>query len=225
MPTFREDLHLGHKVPTFDTDDYSDRSVTSEKIALQAIITELLADLAVSTGKLADGAVTTPKLADLAVITSKLADLAVTTAKLANGAVTNPKLANDAVETRNIKDLNVTNEKIAAGAISPDKAADGTIIKPVLSNIGSGVFTLLPNRLHIITEPITSNLTFALGTPIEGVVNEYLVQFTCGANAVVNFPSNIRWIDNEPLVAEPDMTYQVSIVNNLAVFASWEPTN
>lgn len=117
MPTFREDLHLGHKVHTFDTDDYSDRSVTSEKISLQAIITELLADLAVSTGKLADGAVTTPKLADLAVVTSKLADLAVTTAKLADGAVTNAKLADDAVETSNIKDRNITSSKIALKSI------------------------------------------------------------------------------------------------------------
>jgi hypothetical protein len=117
MPTFREDLHLGHKVPTFDTDDYSDRSVTSEKISLQAIITELLADLAVSTEKLADGAVTSPKLADLAVITSKLADLAVTTAKLADGAVTNAKLADDAVETSNIKDSNITSSKIALKSI------------------------------------------------------------------------------------------------------------
>ena len=117
MPTFRDDLHLGHKVPTFDTDDYSDRSVTSEKISLQAIITELLADLAVSTGKLADGAVTTPKLADLAVITSKLADLAVTTAKLADGAVTNAKLADDAVETSNIKDRNITSSKIALKSV------------------------------------------------------------------------------------------------------------
>ena len=112
MPTFREDLHLGHKVPTLDTDDYSDRSITSGKISLQAIITELLADLAVSTGKLAEGAVTTPKLADLAVITSKLANLAVTTAKLADGAVTNAKLADDAVGADNIKPKAVVASKL-----------------------------------------------------------------------------------------------------------------
>jgi hypothetical protein len=113
MPTFREDLHLGHKVPMVDTDDIVDRSITSDKIALQAIITELIANLAVTTEKLANGAVTTEKLADLAVITEKIANLAVTTAKLANGAVTNEKLADDAVETRNIKNRNVTAAKIA----------------------------------------------------------------------------------------------------------------
>lgn len=113
MPTFREDLHLGHKVPMVDTDDIVDRSITSDKIALQAIITELIANLAVTTEKLANGAVTTEKLADLAVVTAKIADLAVTTAKLANGAVTNEKLADDAVETHNIKNRNVTAAKIA----------------------------------------------------------------------------------------------------------------
>ena len=120
MPTFREDLHLGHKVPTVETDDIVDRGITSAKIALSAIITELIQDLAVTTAKLADGAVTTEKLNDLSVITTKIADLAVTTAKLANGAVINEKLADDAVRTRNIKDRNVTGEKIAKEAILPE---------------------------------------------------------------------------------------------------------
>ena len=120
MPTFREDLHLGHKVPMVDTDDIVDRSITSDKIALLAIITELIADLAVTTEKLANAAVTTPKLADLAVVTAKLAELAVTTDKLANGAVTNAKLADDAVETRNIKNRAVTSSKIEKGSILPE---------------------------------------------------------------------------------------------------------
>lgn len=33
MPTFREDLHLGHKVPLVDTDDISNGAVTPEKLA------------------------------------------------------------------------------------------------------------------------------------------------------------------------------------------------
>ena len=113
MPTFREDLHLGHKVPTVETDDIVDRGITSDKIALQAIVTELIKDLTVTTAKLADGAVTAEKLGALSVLTNKIADLAVTAEKLAANAVTNEKLANNAVETRNIKDRNVTAVKIA----------------------------------------------------------------------------------------------------------------
>lgn len=95
MPTFREDLHLGHKVPTVETDDIVNRAITSDKIALLAIVTDLIADLAVTADKLADGAVTTPKLKNLAVTTSKLADLAVTTSKIANKAVTPEKISAD----------------------------------------------------------------------------------------------------------------------------------
>jgi hypothetical protein len=129
MPTFREDLHLGHNVAMVDTDDIVDRAITSEKIALLAIITELINDLAVTTAKLANGAVTTEKLADLSVITGKLADLAVTTGKLANLAVTNEKLADNAVQTRNIKDRNVTSSKIKKGAILPEHFTRETLVE------------------------------------------------------------------------------------------------
>lgn len=54
MPTFRNDVKLGTKVPLIKTDDLDDRCVTEEK----------LADGCVSTDKLADGAVTAEKLSE-----------------------------------------------------------------------------------------------------------------------------------------------------------------
>ena len=54
MPTFRENLHLGHKVPTTDTADLVDGSVTEPK----------LADDAVSARTIQDGAVTMEKLSE-----------------------------------------------------------------------------------------------------------------------------------------------------------------
>lgn len=121
MPTYREDLHTGHKVPLWETDDISNRAITSDKIALQAIITELIADLAVTTEKLADGSVTTPKIADIAVVTEKIAELAVTTQKIADEAVTSEKIAALAVLTEKIANLAVTTEKIADEAITNEK--------------------------------------------------------------------------------------------------------
>ena len=38
MPTFKEDLHLGHKVPLIESDDISDGAITSDKIADGAIL-------------------------------------------------------------------------------------------------------------------------------------------------------------------------------------------
>ena len=37
MPTYRDDLHLGHKVPMVETDDIVDGSITARKIANRAI--------------------------------------------------------------------------------------------------------------------------------------------------------------------------------------------
>lgn len=53
MPTFREDVKIGAKVPMMKTDDYNDQSVTKDKIRGGNITSE----------KLADGAVTAQKLA------------------------------------------------------------------------------------------------------------------------------------------------------------------
>ena len=127
MPTFREDLHLGHKVTLVETDDIRNQAITPEKLALQAVITELIADLAVTTGKLADLSVTTPKIAELAVVTSKLADLAVTTAKVAEQAVTTEKIHDLAVITEKLADLAVTTGKIADLAVTEGKMADDSV--------------------------------------------------------------------------------------------------
>ena len=83
MPTYREDLHLGHKVPTVETDDLTNRCVTEEK----------LADNSVSTRTMRDKAVTEPKLDDNAVSTRTLDDGAVTTPKIHDEAVTPEKLS------------------------------------------------------------------------------------------------------------------------------------
>lgn len=55
----------------------------------------------------------------------------------------------------------------------------------------------------------------------EGYVNEYMLEFTVSGNDfTLTLPDGIRWIE-EP-TWEDGYTYQVSIINNLAVFAGWE---
>lgn len=54
----------------------------------------------------------------------------------------------------------------------------------------------------------------------EGRVDEYMLEFTVsGDNFTLTLPDSVRWIE-EP-TWEDGYTYQVSIVNNLAVFAGW----
>jgi hypothetical protein len=56
---------------------------------------------------------------------------------------------------------------------------------------------------------------------IEGYVNEYMIEFTVdGDGFTLTLPEGVRWVD-EP-TWEDGYTYQVSIVDNLAVYAGWE---
>ena len=116
MPTFRDDLHLGHSVPMVDTEDIVDGAVTEPK----------LADDSVSTRTIQDGAVTEPKIAEKAVTEPKLADAAVSTRTIKFRAVTESKIGDSAVSTRTIQNGAVTNPKIANGAVSMNKLDNET---------------------------------------------------------------------------------------------------
>ena len=52
MPTFREDLHLGHKVPYIETDDIANKAITEEKMADNSVSTRTIQDEAVTPEKL-----------------------------------------------------------------------------------------------------------------------------------------------------------------------------
>lgn len=63
MPTYREDIHLGHKVPLVGTDDLSNRSVTEEKMADNSVPNRALQDDAVEERNIKDRNVTAKKIA------------------------------------------------------------------------------------------------------------------------------------------------------------------
>lgn len=75
-----------------------------------------IADGSVTTAKLAADAVTTAKILDANVTAAKIASDAVTTAKILDANVTAAKLASNAVTTAKITDANVTNAKLASVA-------------------------------------------------------------------------------------------------------------
>lgn len=52
MPTFREDIRLGTKVPQMKTEDYEDGSVTNEKLAVNSITKDKLKDKTIGVEKL-----------------------------------------------------------------------------------------------------------------------------------------------------------------------------
>lgn len=100
-------LNEGHESPTDDdfpgigsglysggggSPEIPDGSITTAKLADNAVTSAKIKPSAVGTSQLADGAVTTDKLATSSVATEKLQDLCVTTPKIANQAVDTTKL-------------------------------------------------------------------------------------------------------------------------------------
>ncbi|SDH68342.1 hypothetical protein [Myroides phaeus] len=112
----------------------ADQGILTDKLADNAVTTAKIADGNVTTGKLADNAVTTAKITDGNVTTDKLADNAVTTAKIADGNVTTGKLADNAVTTAKITDGNVTTDKLADNAVTTAKIADGNVTTAKLAD-------------------------------------------------------------------------------------------
>lgn len=80
--------------------------------------------------------------------------------------------------------------------------------------------TVTPNTFNIWGTPL-SVLTVALGNGQQGFMAEYALQFTVASDSfTLTLPSSVRW--NEEPEWENGYTYQVSILNGLAVYAGWE---
>ena len=108
MPTFREDLHLGHEVPMIGTEDINNGSVTTDKIADGAITSEKIGDGEVNTQDLADGAVTSEKIKDGEVKTADIADGSITPEKLSDRIV--PEVIKPLLEPLKDKDNDLQNQ-------------------------------------------------------------------------------------------------------------------
>ena len=80
--------------------------------------------------------------------------------------------------------------------------------------------SILPNELNKWGKIKSLTINSFQGAQEEHV-NEYMLEFTVsGDDFTLTLPEGVRWVE-EP-TWENGYTYQVSIVNNLAVFAGWE---
>ena len=77
MPTFKEDLHLGHKVPYIQGDDISPKSISEEHLCDDSVSERTIQDAAVGNTKLQNNSVSAEKLREKAVTPQKLSDDAV----------------------------------------------------------------------------------------------------------------------------------------------------
>ena len=105
-----------------------DGTVTTAKLADDAVTAAKLASSAVVTASIVDDAVTAAKLASSAVVTASIVDDNVTQAKIADYAVGADQLAASAVVTASIVDDAVTQAKIADDAVGADQLAASAVV-------------------------------------------------------------------------------------------------
>lgn len=79
--------------------------------------------------------------------------------------------------------------------------------------------SIRPNVLNVWGNVTSLTVTFTGGG--ENLLNEYMLEFTVsGNNFTLTLPNGVRWAEEPEW--EDGSTYQVSIVNNLAIYAGWE---
>lgn len=82
---------------------------------------------------------------------------------------------------------------------------------------------LEPNVYHKnVAYYMYSDCSLYLAPPHPNVVNEYIVEFTLGWDEVyISLPSGVIWLNDDVPEFEPEYTYVISIVNNVAVYEKY----
>lgn len=77
-----------------------------------------------------------------------------------------------------------------------------------------------PNTFYKFGSVPTLTITFAAGE--RDILNEYMFEFVSGSTpTTLLLPDSVKWSGGSAPTIEANKTYQVSIVNNLAVYASF----
>lgn len=92
------------------------------------------------------------------------------------------------------------------------------VSRQVITELTSSI-ELQPNVYYVLSN-IDATLAVTLATPTDNtIVNEYMVEFDTGATPPsVSFPSEVMF--PTPLTIEANRRYQISIIDNIALFVS-----
>ena len=82
--------------------------------------------------------------------------------------------------------------------------------------------TILPDKLYKWGK--VSELAISFGGGTTGMASHYMFEFSCpdSTTTQLSLPDGIKWANDNELEPESGCTYQVSILDNLAVYAEWE---
>lgn len=127
--------------------------------------------------------------------------------------------ANNALKEASTANTNLNDFKNSVeGTYVKETALNNYATKEKVKQMTETTASITPNILHVWGEVAKLNITLADGE--DGVVNEYMIQFTSGATATtLELPDNIQWMAT-PII-QANKTYQLSIVNNLGIIGEW----
>ena len=138
----------------------------------------------------------------------------------ANGTVTAAKVTAEVLRAYITAGFNITvgdDGLIYIGGNATTIDATSTIIVDQTDT----TMSIHPNKLNRWGAVSVLNIGFVAGA--SGRTNEYMMEFVVsGSNFTLTLPSGVRWVDGEQPDWEDGWTYQVSVLNGLAVAAGWE---
>jgi hypothetical protein len=142
-----------------------------------------------------------------------------TASEATTGTSTSARLISPKVLDDKIMELIEANKPESTEVVTEETVSNWGFIKQedIIPQINQTelVYTIQPNVFNVWGE--VTSLDITLGEEQEGIVNEFLFQFTSGETpTTLILPDTIKWVNDAPEI-EANMTYQCSIINNIGV--------
>lgn len=93
---------------------------------------------------------------------------------------------------------------------------------PVIEQTASKV-TIQPNVMNVWGEVTDLTITKTKDDDVKGIVNNYMIRFTAGEGTILIFEEeNVKWYGGDAPEWTAGNTYEISIVDNIALWAEFE---
>ncbi len=185
LPAPKSDFQPGASIKAEDLNVNMDQvlyklaeKIDDGDISNDAVVTQGIRDLNVTTAKIADSNVTTAKIADGNVTTAKIADSSVTTAKIADSSIVSAKYANESVGSAALAASSVTEAKLASNSVTTAKIADNAV---TLAKLNSGA---LPTDITVASANIVDGTIATDDIANDAVTNAKIATDAVNADSV-----------------------------------------
>ena len=114
-----------------------------------------------------------------------------------------------------------TKEEVKARIASKQDLVDYVNHNSTDTGSAESPLSLIPNVLHQWMDAV-SQLYLSLATPSNVTVDEFMIQFTAsGSGCTLSLPDTVSWLGGAVPTITAGKTYQISIINNLAVIGEF----